>query len=59
MTAREQPRPRPDPRNGRSARDPLGQVLPDRAREDDPAGWGDAPYDDDERLLREVPPHHG
>jgi hypothetical protein len=23
-------------------------------------GWGDAPEsDDDERLLREVPPHHG
>jgi hypothetical protein len=37
-------------------------LLPDRAGDDRDAGWGDearGPADDDERLLREVPPHHG
>lgn len=55
---------RPDPR---PPRDPFGEVLPDRTRDEESAGWGDghdtshdSVHDwDDERLRREVPPHHG
>lgn len=37
-----------------------GPVLPDTTRDESDIGWGDAPEpDDDERLLRDVPPHHG
>ncbi len=33
-------------------------VLPERAREDTDAAWGERPEpDDDERLRRERPPH--
>jgi hypothetical protein len=37
-------------------------LLPEQTRDDDPRTWGerDAGTDeDDERILREVPPHHG
>ncbi|GAA1630676.1 hypothetical protein GCM10009744_18450 [Kribbella alba] len=37
-------------------------LLPDQTRDDDPRSWGEhdsATDDDDERILREVPPHHG
>jgi len=35
-------------------------VLPDTTSDERDVGWGDLPEpDDDERLLREVPPHHG
>lgn len=36
-------------------------VLPDQTSDDDPRGWGERDDDngDDERILREVPPHHG
>jgi hypothetical protein len=45
---------------GRNPRtDPFGPVLPDRARDEEDGGWGEREYDDDERLRREVPPHHG
>ena len=35
-------------------------LLPDVTADERDVGWGD-PYerDDDERYLREVPPHHG
>jgi hypothetical protein len=35
-------------------------LLPDVTADERDVGWGD-PYerDDDERFLREVPPHHG
>jgi hypothetical protein len=34
-------------------------VLPEQTRDDDPRGWGETGSDrDDERILREVPPHH-
>lgn len=33
-------------------------VLPDQTSDDDPRKWGDD-HDDDERILREIPPHHG
>ncbi|MFC0627873.1 hypothetical protein [Kribbella deserti] len=34
-------------------------VLPDQTRDDDPRSWGESsPEDDDERFLRDVPPHH-
>jgi hypothetical protein len=37
-----------------------GPVLPDVTSDEQDIGWGDRPEpDDDERLLREVPPHHG
>jgi hypothetical protein len=35
-------------------------VLPDITSDEQDLGWGDRPEpDDDDRLLREVPPHHG
>jgi hypothetical protein len=37
-------------------------LLPDQTSDDDPRGWGENDPrgdDDDERILREVPPHHG
>jgi hypothetical protein len=36
-------------------------LLPDQTRDDDPRSWGESDSgsnDDDERILREVPPHH-
>lgn len=51
-----------------------GAVLPEQTRDDTDEGWGELPTAmtdperlgpessdalDDERLLREVPPHHG
>jgi hypothetical protein len=37
-----------------------GPVLPTVTEDERDVGWGDTPEpDDDERLLREVPPHHG
>ena len=37
-----------------------GPVLPDVTSDERDVGWGDAREpDDDERYLREVPPHHG
>ncbi len=36
-----------------------GSVLPNRSKDDVDAAWGDADggWNDDERFLREVPPH--
>jgi hypothetical protein len=35
-------------------------VLPSQSREDTDAGWGDyGDHDNDERLLRDRPPHWG
>jgi hypothetical protein len=35
-------------------------LLPDVNDDERGVGWGETPEpDDDERLLREVPPHHG
>ncbi|MPZ94590.1 MAG: hypothetical protein GEU96_06660 [Propionibacteriales bacterium] len=39
--------------------DPFGEVLPDRTRDETGDGWGERGGDDDDRLRREVPPHHG
>lgn len=35
-------------------------LLPEQTRDDDPRSWGESgsDSDDDERILREVPPHH-
>jgi hypothetical protein len=33
-------------------------VLPEHTRDEAPEGWGEHDLDDDERLRREVPPHH-
>jgi hypothetical protein len=53
---REQGSARSPERDQRPRFDP---VLPDHTRDEEGAGWGEAERDDDERLRREVPPHHG
>jgi hypothetical protein len=36
------------------------RVLPDITSDERDVGWGEVPEpDDDEHLLRDVPPHHG
>jgi hypothetical protein len=55
--AEERPAHRP-----RIARRPpsTGPVLPTVTDDERDIGWGEAPEpEDDERLRREVPPHHG
>ena len=39
--------------------DRLGDLLPDVTLDESASGWGDDDSDADERLRREVPPHHG
>ena len=34
-----------------------GPILPDSTTDDTNAGWGEREYADDERFLRERPPH--
>lgn len=37
-----------------------GAVLPATTSDEQDIGWGEIPeLDDDDRLRREVPPHHG
>ena len=36
--------------------DPL---LPDTTTDEQDTGWGEPDRDDDDRISREVPPHHG
>lgn len=50
---------RPRDRSKERHRDVFGQVLPEGTRDEGSVGWGEREYDDDERLRREVPPHHG
>jgi hypothetical protein len=57
-----EPRPGPTPRIRRPDARPNrthDPVLPDTTSDERDLGWGDTAEDDDERLLREVPPHHG
>jgi hypothetical protein len=51
---------RSHPSDDRPARTDEPPVLPDVTSDEQDVGWGD-PYDrdDDERFLRDVPPHHG
>ena len=54
--------PAPPPNRPRIARRPpsTGPVLPTVTDDERDVGWSEAPEpDDDERLRREVPPHHG
>ena len=46
-------------RQGYDADDGDDEVLPDQTSDDTDRGWGEHPddADDDERLLREKPPH--
>jgi hypothetical protein len=37
----------------------LGDLMPDVTLDESASGWGDDDGDADERLRREVPPHHG
>jgi hypothetical protein len=56
---RAEPAPATRPRivRRRPSTDP---VLPTVTEDERDVGWGETPEpDDDERLLREVPPHHG
>jgi hypothetical protein len=40
--------------------DRVGDLLPERTRDETATGWGDVDdADADEHLRREVPPHHG
>ncbi len=32
-------------------------LLPDRSADDSDTGWGEGPDSNDDRLLRDVPPH--
>jgi hypothetical protein len=47
--------------DGHQARadDRIGDLLPDVTLDESAVGWGDDDGDPDERLTREVPPHHG
>ena len=52
----------PPPARPRIARRPpnTGPVLPTVTDDERDVGWSEAPEpDDDERLRRDVPPHHG
>lgn len=56
---------RPDPDDGLDpSREPAPSgsestpVLPDVTADEIAQNWGEPAEDDDERLLREVPPHH-
>lgn len=48
--------PEPDAKAVRAAADPA-PVIPDRAWEDMGRGWGEREDSDDDRFLREKPPH--
>jgi hypothetical protein len=39
--------------------DPIGDVLPEHSRDEEPDAWGERVDDNDQRLRDEVPPHHG
>lgn len=38
---------------------PEDELLPDITDDERDLGWGERDGGDDERYLREVPPHHG
>lgn len=42
----------PDPGGG-----PAEPLLPGRSADDEDTGWGEGPEGNDDRLLRDVPPH--
>jgi hypothetical protein len=50
----------PPPAGPAARRSPGERVLPDITTDERDIGWGDPPEpSDDDRYLREVPPHHG
>ncbi len=50
----------PEPRRPAHPEPGERPVLPDVSSDERDVGWGDWPESgDDERYLREVPPHHG
>lgn len=55
----DQPDDDPAAEQSRRKDDPFGEVLPERTSDETADGWGERDGDDDERLRREVPPHHG
>jgi hypothetical protein len=50
-----------EPSDSRQRADRLGELLPEGTRDESVTGWGEREDagDPDERLRREVPPHHG
>jgi hypothetical protein len=58
MTTDDGHEPAPPPVRRRTDR--LGDLLPPTTSDESAEGWGDADdVDPDDRLRREVPPHHG
>jgi len=55
---RERPEPSADGADGCRAR-VFGDVLPEGTRDERGDAWGERGDGDDDRLRREVPPHHG
>ncbi|GIG24610.1 hypothetical protein [Cellulomonas denverensis] len=54
------PRPRRHRRVVRVGGEDAGPVTPRRSADDSDTGWGDRPADsNDDRLIRDVPPHWG
>jgi len=50
----------PSRRPVRRRTDRLGELLPPTTSDESAEGWGDTDdVDSDDRLRREVPPHHG
>ncbi len=43
----------------RVADEVFGDVIPERTRDELPAGWGESDPETDDWYLRERPPHHG
>jgi hypothetical protein len=43
---------------GQPGKDPFGDVLPDRTRDEEAEARGNRSADGEDQLRREVPPHH-
>jgi hypothetical protein len=48
-----------DRAEARPGADRMGDLLPEVTLDESAAGWDDDETESDERLRREVPPHHG
>jgi hypothetical protein len=60
MTADSDDEREPAPPPVRRRTDRLGHLLPPTTSDESAQGWGDTDdLDPDDRLRREVPPHHG
>jgi len=48
-----------DPGNRARSKGLAGELLPEVTRDETAESWGEPAEDRDEKLRREVPPHHG